>query len=381
MTNQLANLGVKDEKELAIKVEKLRELFRVLTNGREGDLNIPDTLSRVQEFEKSSQAFISTLLVSLAAWIAPKSTIAETDFVTRLIKQMAQVDKDRKAKAEAEFLGRVRSKMLEKEAKSVANMIAFARMESEGCTFKPMKRIPCPDMRTPVPIQPPRVRSEKLPTVFDQHPVVSRLAVPPASANRTDATPTEITGMKLILSQQAAWASSLRKEEAHYPTDLRPAESPDEVESKRKSAYENAMHRMPVRTVGTQGYIPRSKSWKEELRGGYLSTQMNTSPIDFGCRTRLHECNRKQFDAYSPPKSAWQPIDQELLRKMRCIPGVGLSLPEPVERGTVLCRPGSVHDHATMEKRLPDWVQASSEVAQTRIGWNEATKAVEPPCM
>jgi hypothetical protein len=386
MTNQLANLGVKDEKELATKVEKLRELFRVLTNGKEGDLNIPDTLSRVQDFEKSSQAFISTLLVSLAAWIAPNSTIAETDFVTRLIKQMAQVDKDRKSKAEAEFLGRVRSKQQEKEAKSVANMIAFARMESEGCIFKPAKRIPCPDMRTPVPIQPPRVRSEKLPTVFDRHPVVSRLAVPHPSANRTDVTPEEINGLKLTLTQQANWASSLRREE-YQPMDKKAVdpENPDDVamtqSGKRASVYENAMHRMPVRTVGTQGYIPRTKSWQDELRGGYRSTQMNTSPIDFGCRTRLHECMRKQFNAYSPPKSTWQPIDYDVIRKMRSVPGVGLSQPEPVERGTVLCRPGGVHDHATMEARLPDWVQAAAEVSQARIGWNEAPKAVEMPCM
>jgi len=320
------------------------------------------------------------LLVSLAAWIAPRSTIAETDFVTRLIKQMAQVDRDRRAAAEAEFLGRVRSKMAEKEAKSVANMIAFARMESEGCTFKPMKRIPCPDMRTPVPVTPPRVRSEKLPTVFDRHPVVARLAVPPASANRTDVTPNEVTGAKLEAESQAAWAASLRKEE-HPGAKADESEMyPDEIE-KRKLFSDNVMHRMPVRTVGTQGFIPRSKSWKEELRGGYLSTQMNTSPIDFGCRTRLHECSRKRWTAYTPPMSTWQPIDHELLRKMRSIPGVGLSNPEPVERGTVLCRPGGVDDHATMERRLPDWVQASSEVGYARIGWDEATRAVDQPCM
>ena len=48
-------------------------------------LNIPETLARVHEFDDSTQAFISTLLVALAEWIAPAAAITETDFVCRLV--------------------------------------------------------------------------------------------------------------------------------------------------------------------------------------------------------------------------------------------------------------------------------------------------------
>ena len=57
---------------------------------------------------------------------------------------MAARDRDKKARLEEKFLERVRVKAKEKQAKNVAHALALSRMEMEGCTFKPLKRIPCP---------------------------------------------------------------------------------------------------------------------------------------------------------------------------------------------------------------------------------------------
>ena len=58
------------------EVEKLRELFRVLTNGRAGDLNIPDTLSRVGS---SLRRFSDQLLLQFAFYFP---TCHRLDFLT-----------------------------------------------------------------------------------------------------------------------------------------------------------------------------------------------------------------------------------------------------------------------------------------------------------
>jgi len=383
MTGQLATLGIKDEKELQNKVEKLQELFKVLTKGESEELNIPQTLSKVNEFDANTQAFISTLLVALAQWISPQTTISEADFITRLVKQMALVQRERRAKREEEFLDRVRTKMEEKEAKGLANLVAFNRMESEGCTFKPMKRIPCPDTRTPVPVTPPRVRSDKLPTVFDRSPVVSRLAVQSPAANRTDVTPAECTGQRLQYSVNAIWETSLRREEREPLRTVSNLSSPNDDDSdvtetgRRKHVY--GRHQ-PCRTTGTHGYVERPKSWVEDLRGGFVSSHFDTSPADFGCRMRLHEARTKSFTAYRPPASQYKPPDLDFLRQAMPVPGIGLSMPEPVERGTVLAAPGSVNDVATMETRQPEWVSAGKEL-KNNISWAEASHRPNPVYM
>lgn len=387
--SQLAALGVKDERELQSKVEKLQELFRVLSRGEADELNVPATLAHVHEFDEGTQAFISTLLVALAEWIAPAATISETDFVCRIVKQMAMADREKKARLEEEFLDRVRVKSKEKQAKCVAHAIALSRMEMEGCTFKPLKRIPCPDMKTPVPISPARVRSEKLPTVFDRSPVVSRLAVPSPTANRTDVTPDDATGYRLKREVNAQWASSLRRDTEYGPPSVDGSAPPSEAgwgegisgisESGRRTSVYGYM---PIRTIATQGYVARPKSWEEDLRGGYVPANINTSPIDFGCRTRLHECHRKSFDLYLAPQSQWRHLDTALLREAVPIPGIGLSQPEPVQRGSVLCLQGGVHDTAAMSTQLPSWVAAGRE-AKAGASWGDASRAAleGPQCM
>jgi hypothetical protein len=394
VNQQLLALGVKDERELQAKVEKLQELFRVLTrDSKDSDLlNVPETLARVHEFDAKTQAFISTLLVALSEWIAPASAINETDFVCRIVKQMASIDREKKTRLEEEFLDRVRVKSKEKQAKNVAHSIALSRMEMEGCTFKPLKRIPCPDMKTPVPVSPARVRSDKLPTVFDRSPVVARLAVPSPTANRTDVTPDEASGQRLKREVNSLWASSLRRDTEYGPpsddgtsefgTASRAYDGLSSAGVSESGRRTSVYGYMPIRTIATQGYVPRIKSWEEDLRGGYVPANINTSPIDFGCRTRLHECHRKSFSLYVPPQSQYKHLDTDLLREAVPIPGIGLSQPEPVQRGSVLCLQGGVHDTATMASALPAWVMAGRE-AKCGATWGDAERtALEgPQCM